>query len=255
MSVGESRTLTSRLPVFLFIFPFDLLLCIPAVSPRRSFFHYVLSIPHPLTLFSLFPLFSTVILFLIFIISSSLPHPSSHQRADGWVWWEKCKCQVVFLPGKMGFRANMTILALIKPQVGIKGVSLGSSQGLLGKRRVTLFASFQRMNYFVSDILIFPCHHLKSEMTEEPVLQKKFKNDTFLMWQPTSQSRLLQKALITYRRSTATFKYINKSRRLCFVHVNINTIHKTWDFLHSSQSTMQNITPVLLFDSFWLNPD
>lgn len=62
-----------------------------------------------------------------------------------------------------------------------KGVSLGSSQGLLGKRRVTLFASFQRMNYFVSDILIFPRHHLKSEMTEEPVLQKKFKNDTFLM--------------------------------------------------------------------------
>lgn len=56
----------------------------------------------------------------------------------------------------MGFRANMTILALIKPQVGIKGVSLGSSQGLLGKRRVAPFASFQRMNYFLSDTLIFP---------------------------------------------------------------------------------------------------
>lgn len=30
----------------------------------------------------------------------------------------------------MGFRANMTIPALIKPQVRIKGASLGSSQGL-----------------------------------------------------------------------------------------------------------------------------
>lgn len=83
--------------------------------------------------------------------------------------------------GENGLQSEHDNMALIKPQVGIKGVSLGSSQGLLGKRRVTLFASFQRMNYFVSDILIFPRHHLKSEMTEEPVLQKKFKNDTFLM--------------------------------------------------------------------------
>lgn len=70
MSVGESRTLASRLPVFLFIFPFDLLLCIPAVSPRRSLFHYVLSIPHPLTLFSLFLFFP-----LLFYSSSSSSRP------------------------------------------------------------------------------------------------------------------------------------------------------------------------------------
>lgn len=82
---------------------------------------YILAISSSCSL--VFSLLSSVILLLISINSSTPPVFLSWASAR-WVWWGKCKYQVGFLQGKMGFTVNMTMLTLLKLQVRIKEVFL-----------------------------------------------------------------------------------------------------------------------------------